>query len=290
MASLNEISRILAANMPPPQGFGGNGTCPSFAACWDQGEPGRGGFDFNWWMSSSSPQPSAPAVTYTPYAGLIADDTGVSSGGAVATSTIAAYEHGYIGSNAQKLPYLGMPAGISNQIAPNSLIDNAILSVGPNGEQVMTVDFTIAGDGVKRRTLRRVVRDIRRDLNVAGTIGSDAYQLVTNVSVVDQPLQADVVVQDAIANAYTNHRVDNFGGRYIYIVQDAMRRSTGAHEMGHLLGYRHSANCTTPGCTGELMSYNYKRQLSIGRVRDLQNAYRVAQQIQNNPWVAPPTQ
>jgi hypothetical protein len=32
------------------------------------------------------------AVSYVPYAGIIADDTGESAGGAVATATVAAYE------------------------------------------------------------------------------------------------------------------------------------------------------------------------------------------------------
>jgi hypothetical protein len=103
-ASLNEIGRILAANTPPPQGYGGTGTCPA-RMCWDHGEPrpqGRG-FDFNGWMSAmfnwwmSAMPPPAPVVTYTPYAGLIAEGEGVSSGGAIATSTIAMYEQRHVG-------------------------------------------------------------------------------------------------------------------------------------------------------------------------------------------------
>jgi hypothetical protein len=94
-ASLNEIGRILAANTPPPQGYGGTGTCPA-RMCWDHGEPrpqGRG-FDFNGWMSAMPPP--APVVTYTPYAGLIAEGEGVSSGGAIASSTIAMYEQRHV--------------------------------------------------------------------------------------------------------------------------------------------------------------------------------------------------
>jgi hypothetical protein len=55
--------------------------------------PGQGGFRVDW----SPPPPSAPPVTYAPYAGLIADDTGVSLGGAIAASTIAAYEQNRAG-------------------------------------------------------------------------------------------------------------------------------------------------------------------------------------------------
>jgi hypothetical protein len=45
----------------------------------------------------SAMPPPAPAVTYTPYAGLIAEGEGVSSGGAIATSTIAMYEQRHVG-------------------------------------------------------------------------------------------------------------------------------------------------------------------------------------------------
>jgi RHS repeat-associated protein len=69
-------------------GWGAGTTCPSGMLC-QSGESGSRAStpDLTIWMSTPG-----STVTYTPYAGLIADDTGESSGGALASSTIAGYE------------------------------------------------------------------------------------------------------------------------------------------------------------------------------------------------------
>ena len=122
-------------------GWGPGTTCPSGMLCQSgESESRASSPDLTIWMSTPG-----STVTYTPYAGLIADDTGESRGGALASSTIAGYERNwrsYILPNITALGERGVPGSFADnaigytKAAYNTAVDFAAGQMGLVGAMI----------------------------------------------------------------------------------------------------------------------------------------------------------
>ena len=164
------------------------------------------------------------------------------------------------------------PDGVSDVVQKNQLFKDNIDTKCDKSVCMVDISLTIGADAsVSEETFSWAVDDIKQQWS--GAFSTDGKYYILNINVTMSQVNPDVLIS-AIIPATSPSPVEDLAGlaglgNGNRLQLGNYRRTTGAHELGHLFGLSHQWNIT-----GALMSYAQNRSLSGPEVGRLANRYR----------------
>jgi predicted Zn-dependent protease len=187
--------------------------------------------------------------------------------GAVTAAFMWAFSSAARGAGRSRLSVGDEPENVSDRVSVNRRFRDNIRVSCIQDECDMMMNFTIGGDNlVTDETIRYAARDISRSFSGGYVYGTRVYSVTTHVSIVTSDPDILVTAVVPVSNDYPGGQA--FVGRGNVLELGIYGSGTAAHELGHLLGFRHQWNHTA-----SFMSYAHNSAMTGRDIDRLARAY-----------------